>query len=256
MKTKNTFDKTYLLGIISFFLLLFPFGILLFQSPEQITYFTKEDGLIENLSAFSYFAGSCLLFLIFYKSKHANKEYVFKSKRNYFFLLLGLFLFFCFGEEISWGQRIFGFASSNEMNSINLQGETNIHNLILFHSDDIHEIKKTGIKAWFTAARLFSLLWFFYCLAIPIVNSISSKSNKLFLKFHLPIVPIWVGIFFLLNHLIVKGFETFTLLENSVIEIKELNYALLFLLVGITFYNKYLIDNRLTNIHQPLHRKQ
>lgn len=34
------------------------------------------------------------------------------------------------GEEISWGQRIFGFETSERMKEINLQQETNLHNLM------------------------------------------------------------------------------------------------------------------------------
>jgi hypothetical protein len=37
---------------------------------------------------------------------------------------------FAAGEEISWGQRIFGFETGETMQAINLQRETNLHNLI------------------------------------------------------------------------------------------------------------------------------
>ncbi len=37
---------------------------------------------------------------------------------------------FAAGEEISWGQRIFGFSTGETMQRINLQQETNLHNLI------------------------------------------------------------------------------------------------------------------------------
>ncbi len=36
---------------------------------------------------------------------------------------------FILGEEISWGQRIFGWATPEELEEINRQGETNIHNI-------------------------------------------------------------------------------------------------------------------------------
>ncbi|MFL5709982.1 MAG: hypothetical protein ACJ77Y_13465 [Chloroflexota bacterium] len=38
-------------------------------------------------------------------------------------------VFFIAGEEISWGQRIFGVATPEELEEINNQGETNIHNI-------------------------------------------------------------------------------------------------------------------------------
>ena len=36
-----------------------------------------------------------------------------------------LFLVVCAGEEISWGQRLFGFASPDALEAVNKQGETN-----------------------------------------------------------------------------------------------------------------------------------
>jgi hypothetical protein len=36
---------------------------------------------------------------------------------------------FIIGEEISWGQRIFGWATPDELAELNRQGETNIHNI-------------------------------------------------------------------------------------------------------------------------------
>jgi hypothetical protein len=36
---------------------------------------------------------------------------------------------FILGEEISWGQRIFGWATPEELEELNRQGETNIHNI-------------------------------------------------------------------------------------------------------------------------------
>ena len=46
-------------------------------------------------------------------------------------ILLGIVLFFGAGEEISWGQRIFGIESSDYFKEKNTQGETNLHNLVL-----------------------------------------------------------------------------------------------------------------------------
>jgi hypothetical protein len=44
-------------------------------------------------------------------------------------LLLGLACVFIAGEEISWGQRIFGFATPEELEEVNKQGETTVHNI-------------------------------------------------------------------------------------------------------------------------------
>ena len=46
-----------------------------------------------------------------------------------FFLGIGLFYIVCAGEEISWGQRVFGWETPEAYAAANEQGETNLHNL-------------------------------------------------------------------------------------------------------------------------------
>jgi hypothetical protein len=45
------------------------------------------------------------------------------------YLLVALAALFVAGEEISWGQRIFGWATPEDLEDVNRQGETNIHNI-------------------------------------------------------------------------------------------------------------------------------
>ncbi|MFQ5464051.1 MAG: tetratricopeptide repeat protein [Phycisphaerae bacterium] len=49
---------------------------------------------------------------------------------RWFFLLLALSCFYVAMEEISWGQRVFGFSSPIYFKANNLQGETNLHNFL------------------------------------------------------------------------------------------------------------------------------
>src|SRR5690606_18740736 len=45
------------------------------------------------------------------------------------FVAVALVMLFAGGEEISWGQRIFGWETPQEIADLNDQGETNIHNI-------------------------------------------------------------------------------------------------------------------------------
>lgn len=45
------------------------------------------------------------------------------------YMIVFVGLLFIIGEELSWGQRIFGWTTSEEFKQINRQGETNIHNI-------------------------------------------------------------------------------------------------------------------------------
>ena len=71
---------------------------------------------------------SCVSILLFIKSRSAEKIYFLKSKRNYFYLTLGLLFFFCAGEEISWGQTYLQWVTPESWGLINDQNETNLHN--------------------------------------------------------------------------------------------------------------------------------
>ncbi|MCP3998706.1 MAG: tetratricopeptide repeat protein [bacterium] len=55
---------------------------------------------------------------------------VLESRYRTFFLFLALACFYVVGEEISWGQRIFGWGSPELFKEKNLQGETNLHNFM------------------------------------------------------------------------------------------------------------------------------
>lgn len=84
----------------------------------------REDGLAENLS-FLFLAFGFVIFA--FRTKSAIDH---KKNKAIAFNLLGTFLFlFGAGEEISWGQRIFGFQAGEFFLENNYQLETNLHNL-------------------------------------------------------------------------------------------------------------------------------
>ena len=87
----------------------------------------SEDGPLEWIQFIEYFLSSLLAFLIFFKQK--NK----KQMNAIIWLLIAVFTFLIAGEEISWGERLTG-VGINSISSLNLQGETNFHNLPFFHN--------------------------------------------------------------------------------------------------------------------------
>lgn len=79
-----------------------------FANSDTVILLGKEDSVFEWLTALFYFISFLLLVLTF------------KKNRNIFLLLLSFILFFGAGEEMSWGQRIFGFATPESINKINV----------------------------------------------------------------------------------------------------------------------------------------
>ncbi len=196
---------------------------------------TKEDELIENIGATFYFLSSIFFFYLFYKSKvFDNKWWNLKTEKNIFFMLLGVTFFFAFGEEISWGQRIFGWGTPEPLCETNWQGETNIHNLNFF------------MKSGLSFERLFNFFWITYCLLIPIFNKYSVSMKNIFTRINLPIVPLWIGFLLVINYIIIHVIQYFHFYnENRIfygaLEIKETNFALIFLALAIN----WVLENRI-----------
>nr|WP_319998848.1 hypothetical protein [uncultured Draconibacterium sp.] len=83
-----------------------------------------EDGPLENLTALGLLLISVLFTIRLFKQyKDRNKLWVALS------LIIIVGTFFGFGEEISWGQRIFSVKTTGFFAQHNYQGETNLHNL-------------------------------------------------------------------------------------------------------------------------------
>lgn len=102
------------------------FIILLFISFYAASYLHyqflyEEDGFFESLTAVLAIASSLLMLVSVCRTKNHNGTII--------KLILSV-LFFLFGmEEISWGQRIFGWETPTFLATRSLQNETNIHNV-------------------------------------------------------------------------------------------------------------------------------
>lgn len=108
---------------------LLPLGIALAAAatalhPPLFIWLLDEDSLIEWFQFFSLVAAGVFLPLLAYR--------LYKTGHKAMALLYGVVaagVWFLAGEEISWGQRIFGWQTPEAMEAINRQGETTVHNI-------------------------------------------------------------------------------------------------------------------------------
>ena len=130
----SLFPIYYLLFIYGFIYIL-PYGKY-FIGISWFDWLRSEDGPLEWLQFFEYVFSSFLAVLIFLRQKK-------KKERNSFVWLIIAFLSLIIaGEEISWGERLTGIGI-NSISNLNVQGETNFHNLPFFHNyllDPVFEI--------------------------------------------------------------------------------------------------------------------
>ena len=130
----SLFPIYYLLFIYCFVYIL-PYG----RDVIGISWFDwlrSEDGPLEWIQFIEYAISSILALLIYVRTKRK------KNINSIIWLLIAFLSFVIAGEEISWGERITGIGI-NSISDINVQGETNFHNLPFFHNyllDPIFEI--------------------------------------------------------------------------------------------------------------------
>ncbi len=89
-----------------------------------------QEGYIEELSSLLFLLSGIILFsaaIVLYKTPHQFHN---SKKIITILILFSIILLVVFGEEMSWGQRIFGWESTGVFKEYNYQRETNVHNFM------------------------------------------------------------------------------------------------------------------------------
>ncbi len=184
--------------------------------------YAQEDGPVEWGTAIMLF-GIYALSLYHLLTLWNTKKILWKVGT---FLFVVLFLFAA-GEEISWGQRIFGVESSEFFIENNAQGETNLHNLV------VGEKKINKI----IFSQLLFLVMFLYLLITPILFRKFSWFKDLANKFAVPIVK-W-------HHTIAFIVVTVLVALNPASrkwEVYELAFGAIFFLIFLGPLNKEIFE--------------
>jgi hypothetical protein len=135
-KQSNWLEKSEVLFVI--FLIGFHFLSYLIHRLRKLY---AEDAPLENMTALFAVGAGLLLFYSIRRIKTLQSRVV--------LLLIGVaFLLFGF-EEISWGQRIFGYETPPGLAEINYQGEFNIHNLANPLLDYFYPLLNATVAAYF-----------------------------------------------------------------------------------------------------------
>lgn len=83
----------------------------------------REDGLVEAASALSWLLAAAITLAAL------GLPVVRRARSVLAYGVLAAFFVVSGGEEISWGQRVFGFAGPEDIVELNKQHETNLHNI-------------------------------------------------------------------------------------------------------------------------------
>ena len=122
-----------------------------------------EDGIVETISAFL-FLGCAVA------SAGAVSAVKDVPARRRILIIFAAGFLFCFGEEISWGQRMIGFSTPEFMGEANVQNEANLHNLFGYFTD-----------------HLFSLIMLTYGIIFPLLQRFIPFWRSVFSMLGLPV---------------------------------------------------------------------
>jgi len=91
---------------------------------DAYKWFTQEDGFAESMQVLLY-AAALVISLLLTRRLWTSGE----RGLGGLYLLLSVGFFFLIGEEVNWGQRIFGWVTPETWGDTNKQEETNLHNI-------------------------------------------------------------------------------------------------------------------------------
>lgn len=191
-------------------------------SPKTLGPLTNEDGPIENVSAWMYLI-SVIAFLIAAKRSDYLKS---KETRWAYFMILAwaALAFMCFGEEISWGQRIIGYDAPDAVKAINAQQEFTVHNLYDFASGG-------------GTYRYLSIFVVLTGLVFPLI-ALSNWGRKLFQRFSFPVAPLALAPVFIGAYIFGRYYLDIAPMpdlspQNAINEIRELLIGVAMAMFGL-----------------------
>ena len=118
---KDLDGRVGIFGYLCLCLNVFFFHSLLVADPRAFRALSREDYWVENLTAVWFLLAGLLLFAAALVERSFFRRCV--------YVLGGMAMVFVAGEEISWGQRIFGFATPDFLMRLNESKEFNVHNI-------------------------------------------------------------------------------------------------------------------------------
>jgi len=177
--------------------------LLALLSAERLEWLGREDGLIEYMGA--------ALFLIAAgvtgtAAVRGSRRGTLPRARVIVLWLVALLFVYACGEEISWGQRIIGFATPEWLDEYNYQGEFTLHNIgateeqkgTLFYYLDQFPIPSST----FALGVVF--------LALPLFHGYWPWARRLMDRFGVPVFSLGLGVVWVISYLLLKVAEMYT----------------------------------------------
>jgi len=211
--------------------------LLLAIDAETVDRLGWEDGPIESAGAlFFLIAAAAFLAASIRTIRRSREQGGVEARPTVVFALLSLLMFVCFGEELSWGQRIFNWEAPPVFSEFNAQNETNLHNIQVVHQWNPDGTEKGFVGKLVNMNRLFSVFWLVSFLIFPLAVRNSDRLRQWAEKLRFPVPPLWTGSLFLGSFLLYKVLAFIykdTLRAHALDELKETSYAAIYAFIAV-----------------------
>ena len=163
------------------------YAVLFLLGPAATDAWDQEDRIVESVGVLALLATSVFFLLLLIRGRREGHFGALKQ-----IVLGGLVLLFFVGagEEISWGQRILGMTTPTALEIHNAQGELNLHNLDVF-------------SGWLNANNLFRAFWIVFGVVLPVAAAVSKRMRAAIDRL-IPVLPLWVAVFLILNQIVAE----------------------------------------------------
>lgn len=227
------------------YLMLFSACILPFLQTDTLAWLGEEDGPIENAGALCFLLAGILFLLTARQTSGLHRQRGANHIESPLTLYaLGALLLVCFGEEISWGHRLFHYSVPVWLEAINQQGEWNLHNLSWFQAHTPDGVRKSFWARLIDMNRLLAIFQLTLCTLVPILTAYSATVRAWVARIGLPIVLWWIAglvpVHILVSQAVyaIIGAGGDPILGDVLDETKETLRAFIFLVVAIWAYTQ------------------
>ena len=192
-------------------------ALVYFMDPQIVGSLTREDGLIENMTAV-FFAGG--MFASIYALYHRRMVVL--------AALWAVACLFFLGEEVSWFQRVFDYSVPFvEQNST--QAEFNLHNLNIINTGRVLNADGSlefSVMSIVSSQNLFRLGLFGYFLALPLASLLPFVQRFLDrFEYVRPSTAFLVAVWSVIFISFILAFITVAPVKDYVAEMREIIYS-------------------------------
>jgi hypothetical protein len=196
-------------------------GFVIAQIDEAVfrSVYVVEDGVLEYFTALMLFTVAIVCTVKVLKDRRGHtKAFVIIN------VLIATLMYFGAGEEVSWGQRIFGVETSEYFLENNTQNETNLHNMT---------VNGVSINKLVFSKGLVLFLVLYY-LVLPTLYKKNSKVQRRCDRFYLPVPKQHLGI-----AMLIAGLTIDIIASSKRGELNEVCLSVFFLLTVIRPQNSF-----------------